>query len=244
MIDKILEYFDFPTNCNAIKKLKTYILDNLELKASDKKIIKTFASSITLHAIVNQNKINIPRYEDDTKKYVEIYLMSVEVSDKTKMKQISQILQIIPKPLILIFIFKNEVSIQMATRRMHKNDSTKLLSEDFIFSDWFDMENPNELQQRFLESLKITNQSFLNLLVFYESYLAKIISFNASKYSGKVEVNQNANEILAQITSAEQKINELKNKIKKETSISDKVNMNIELKKLNDKLKSLKEDLK
>lgn len=240
MIDKILRYFDFPTTCNAFKKLKTYILDNLELKANDKKIIKTFASSITLHAIVNQNKINIPRYEDDTKKYIEIYLMSVEVSDKAKIKQISQILQIIPKPLILIFIFKNECSINIATKRINKNDSTKLVVEEIVFSDWLEAKNENEVGQRFLESLKITNQSYINLLSFYESYLAKIISFNASKYSGKAEVNKNANEILAQITSTEQKINELKNKIKKETSISNKVNMNIELKNLNDKLKELK----
>ena len=50
--------------------------------------------------------------------------------------------------------------------------------------------------------------------------------------------------ILENIQKTEAQIIDIKNKIKKETNFNDKVNMNLELKKLNDKLKSLKEDLK
>ena len=49
---------------------------------------------------------------------------------------------------------------------------------------------------------------------------------------------------LKDIQKIEAQITEVKNKIKKETNFNEKVNMNMELKKLNDKLKSLKEDLK
>lgn len=50
--------------------------------------------------------------------------------------------------------------------------------------------------------------------------------------------------ILENIQKTEAQIIDIKNKIKKETNFNDKVNMNMQLKKLNDKLKSLKEDLK
>ena len=244
MIEKVLSFFDFPKSTIATKKLKTYFLEQLDLKANDKKLIKNFTSSITLHNILNQNKINISKYEDDGQKYVEIYLMSIELTDKSKLKQISNIIQTIPKPLILVFVFENEISINITPKRINKNDSTKLVYEETHFCDWINLSNPSTLQKEFLKSLTIANKSFINFYTFYNSYLDKIITLNASKYSGTLEINKNASEILAQITQTEQKINELKNKIKKETTLSDKVNMNIELKNLNDKLKNLKEDLK
>jgi len=243
MIENILGYFDFPKETQATKKLKTYFLEQLDLKTNDKKLIKNYTSSITLHNILSQNKINISKYEDEEKKYIEIYLLSVELTDKSKLKQISNIIQLIPKPLILVFVCNDEISINITPKRINKNDSTKLVYEESFFSDWITLENQNDLVIQFFQSLNIKNQSFIDFYSFYNSYLDKIISFYASKYSGKVEVNKNANEILAQITSTEQKINELKNKIKKETSISDKVNMNIELKNLNDNLKELKGNL-
>lgn len=50
--------------------------------------------------------------------------------------------------------------------------------------------------------------------------------------------------ILENIQKTEAQIIDIKNKIKKETNFNEKVNMNMELKNLNDKLRFLKEDLK
>ena len=50
-------------------------------------------------------------------------------------------------------------------------------------------------------------------------------------------------EILQEIQNIEAQISEVTSKIKKETNIRDKVNMNIELKKLNTNLDELKEKL-
>jgi cell division septum initiation protein DivIVA len=72
----------------------------------------------------------------------------------------------------------------------------------------------------------------------------KLISYNASIYSGTLIVSKDTKQILENIQKTEAQIIELKNKIKKETNFNEKVNMNMELKKMNDKLKDLKEDLK
>ena len=99
--------------------------------------------------------------------------------------------------------------------------------------------------KEFIESLNLNNQSFTNFLSFYTSYLDKILSFNASKFSGTLNINNeiDTKAILNDISKIDIQIAELKNKIKKETNFSDKVNLNIELKKLNDNLKGLKNSL-
>jgi hypothetical protein len=86
----------------------------------------------------------------------------------------------------------------------------------------------------------VQNHPFTDFLSFYNSYLDKIVVFNASVYNGGLSVNEDTKAILDEIALCETKITELKNKIKKETSFNDKVSMNIELKKVKDKLNNLK----
>ncbi|MEO1954815.1 MAG: DUF4391 domain-containing protein, partial [Campylobacterales bacterium] len=123
----ILDYFKIPSNAKATKKLKTYILDNLQLKANDKKILKTYTKTIILHYILNQSKINISKYEDEQRIYVEVYFIVIEVTSKDKIKQISNIIQtIFQKPIILIFQYENEIALNITPKRVNKSDSSKL----------------------------------------------------------------------------------------------------------------------
>ena len=71
----------------------------------------------------------------------------------------------------------------------------------------------------------------------------KLLAFNASQYSGSLEQGEDTRELLKGIEELEVRTNDIISKIKKETDIRDKVNMNIALKKLNDKLAKLKESL-
>lgn len=240
----ILEYFNLPDNCKATKKLKTYLLEQAPLKSMEKKILKENTKSIILHYILNQSKINITKYEDEDKRYIEVYVMVIEVFNADKIKQISSIIQsIFQKPIILIFQQNTNISINITPKRINKSDTTKLVVEDTFFTDWINLADKNEIENEFLESLKIQNQPFTDFLSFYTSYLDKIISFELAKYSGNLDTNEEAKDILKNIQTLETQVLEFKNKIKKETNFNDKVNLNIELKKLNDKIKSLKGSL-
>lgn len=240
----ILEYFNLPDNCKATKKLKTYLLEQAPLKSMEKKILKENTKSIILHYILNQSKINITKYEDEDKRYIEVYVMVIEVFNADKIKQISSIIQsIFQKPIILIFQQNTNISINITPKRINKSDTTKLVVEDTFFTDWINLADKNEIENEFLESLKIQNQPFTDFLSFYTSYLDKIISFELAKYSGNLDTNEEAKDILKNIQTLEIQVLEFKNKIKKETNFNDKVNLNIELKKLNDKIKSLKGSL-
>jgi len=115
--------------------------------------------------------------------------------------------------------------------------------EENHFTSWIKLAQITTIEKEFIKTLTINNQSFTNFLSFYTSYLDKIVSFNASKFSGTLNINNETKAILDEISKIDEEIAQLKTKIKKETNFSDKVNMNIELKKLNDKLKSLKGSL-
>jgi len=236
----ILDYFNMPPNTKATKKLKTYLLEKLPLKVNDKKVLKNYTKTIILHYILNQSKINISRYEDEQRKYIEIYLMVVEVTSKDKIKQISNIMQtIFQKPIILIFQYDNAISLNITPKRVSKADSSKLVAEESFFTSWIDLENPTQLESEFLGKFDIKNHPFTNFYDFYKSYEKLTLSFNASKFSGTLEQKEDTKEILNQIQELQTFINDIISKIKKEDDIRAKVNLNIELKKSQNRLEEL-----
>jgi len=105
MIKDILECFNIPASAKATKKLKTYLLEKYPLKANDKKILKNYTKTIILHYILNQSKINISKYEDKERKYIEIYFIVIEITSKDKIKQISKTIHLLTF-MIIVLIFQ------------------------------------------------------------------------------------------------------------------------------------------
>lgn len=244
MIADILKGLNIPKECYINKPIfKKMIRENFTLNASEKKILEINIINMKLEYILNKSNINISQYIDEDRKYLEINFLKVEINNIDKVKQIATILQNIPKPLIIFFIHQNSLCINISPKRLSKSTNDKLVIEENYFTHWIDLDNITNIEKEFIKSLDIQNQSFTDFLSFYTSYLDKILSFNASKFSGTLNINEDTKIILEDISKIDTQIAEVKNRIKKETNFSDKVNLNIELKKLNDKLKDLKSNL-
>lgn len=243
-MEDFFESLNFPINTRVSKKLdKKEFLDNFSLNINDRKLLSQAIDRITLENILNQNTINISAFIDENKDYSEIALIKVKISNKEKLKSINNIIQQIPYSLIVFYIFENELCLCLSPKRINKSDSSKLVVEEVHFSKWIDFENLTNIDKTFLQSLNINNHPFTNLLAFYESFIDKLISYNASIYSGTLSISKDTKQILENIKKIEAQIIELKNKIKKETNFNEKVSFNMELKKLNDSLKDLKGSL-
>lgn len=238
------DFFDklgFPQSTIVGKKLdKKEFNDNFSLNVNERKVLSQYINRIELSNLLNSNTININPYVDEIKDYSEIAIIEVKISNKDKLKSINEIIQQIPYPLIVFYTYEEELCLCLSPKRINKSDSSKLVVEEVHFSKWLDFNTLDEIDKMFLESLNINNHPFTDYLSFYDGYLDKLIAFNASKYSATLEVSTDTKQLLEDIEILEANINEIKNKIKKETNFNEKVNMNIELKKLNDNLKDLK----
>jgi hypothetical protein len=237
----MIDSLGLPLACKINRKLfKKQFIENFSLNINERKVLSDHVESITLEYLLNKDKINILPFVDEERDYSEIAFVQVDITDKSKFKPVASIIQNIPYPLILFIVFENFFMLNSSPKRINKGDGSKLVVEESHFTDWIDLENPSQLETAFIESLGAKNHPFTDLYAFYNSYLDKLIAFNASKHSGTLSVNEDTKAILEEITAHEAKITELKNKIKKETNFNDKVNLNIELKKANDRLNTLK----
>ncbi|WWW12503.1 DUF4391 domain-containing protein [Arcobacter cryaerophilus gv. pseudocryaerophilus] len=244
MID-IVKYLNLPSSTSIERKLfKKQFLDNFSLTTNEKKILSECVDSITLNNLLNKDSINILPFTNETHNYQEIAVISVEINNQSKAKEITNIILHIPYPVVLILVYKEQIQINISPKRINITDTAKLVVEEQYYTKWIDFKNLTSIDETFLHSLNINNHSFRNFLAFYESFIDKLISYNASIYSGIFSISKDTKMILENIQKTEAQIIDIKNKIKKETNFNEKVNMNMQLKNLNDKLKFLKEDLK
>jgi len=240
----IFDYLSLPKSCHINRKLyKKQFIENFSLNIHERKVLSEYVQSITLKYLLNKNTINIPPFVDGEIDYSEIAFIDVSIASQEKLKIISRIIQYIPYSLFIVFTCKETSCIGLSKKRINKQDTAKLIVEEEYFSEWINISNPSPIEQEFLESLSVKHHPFTDLYAFYKSYLDKLLALNASKYSGSLHVNKTTEASLKEIQALHIKINEFKNRLKKETNFNDKVNLNIELKKLNDKLDKLQGSL-
>lgn len=240
MIEQIFDKLNIPSNCKVDRKVfKKQYLDNFPLKANEKKLLTEAIDSITLKYILSKDNINIQPYINDEYDYETISFIQVDIKDNKNYKKIAQVINILPRPIVLFMIYNNQICINVTLKRVNQNDKSKLVNEEVYFTHWINLEEVNQNEKEFIQTLDINTLSFNNFYVFYKGFLDKILSLNLSKYSGTLS-KKVSRETLDRIILIEDEIVSMKNQIKKENDFSIKVNLNVELKKLNDKLTELK----
>ena len=243
MID-IVKYLNLPSSTSIERKLfKKQFLDNFSLTTNEKKILSECVDSITLNNLLNKDSINILPFTNETHNYQEIAVISVEINNQSKAKEITNIILHIPYPVVLILVYKEQIQINISPKRINITDTAKLVVEEQYYTKWIDTNNLTELSSEFLNSLDSINHPFTNFKDFFTSLVKSIIAFNASEISGKFESKEDTRLLLQDIKNIEAIIQDIKSKIQKETNFNDKVKLNIDLKTQKDKLEKLKEKL-
>lgn len=243
MID-IVNCLNLPSSTSIERKLfKKQFLDNFSLTTNEKKILSECVDSITLNNLLNKDSINILPFTNETHNYQEIAVISVEINNQSKAKEITNIILHIPYPVVLILVYKEQIQINISPKRINITDTAKLVVEEQYYTKWIDTNNLTEVSSEFLNSLDTLKHPFSNFKDFFISLTQSVISLNTSEISGKFKSNQDSKFILDKINKINLEIQELKAQIKKETNFNNKVKLNIELKNKKDNLLDFKEKL-
>lgn len=249
MID-ILQYFDLPESCffgsNIPKKM---FYDTGLLNSSDKKLFTDYINKITLNNQLNAQTINIKSYRDDIRFYEEIAFISINLEDDKKYKRIAQIVQqTIPYPIVLMFESDGKSLINVCHKRINQADSSKNTVEEHHYTDWLDMESLSINEEQFLKDLEVQNLSHANLYNFYNGIVDRVILYKASKYADNydsikdMDANE-VNQIIEKIEQIDYKILSMRSRIKNEVHFNKKMQMNVEIKQLEQKKNELVEGL-
>ncbi len=252
--ESFLQSLDIPEACELNKPIyKKMLLDNGVLDAADKKCLKDDVDKIRWLYTLKPGTINIAPYIDSEREYPEVEVLHVELSRHDRFKRITHFInRSIPYPLVLLFTCEIEgeanLGISLADKRINQADKEKWVIEDSIHYGWISLGKQNETESRFLNSLSINNLSFKNFFMFYKSLIDRVIAINCANHSGEFLLGSGSGQgdsqdrlaLLREIERLDTRKTELANKLKKEKQMGRQVELNTQVKKINDKIAEIK----
>lgn len=203
-----------------------------ELSKAERDELSESVKKITLSYQLQPANINIKPYKDDIREYPLINFIDVAVDMKANVKRLAYVVMAsIPYPCVVVFESEGKMQLAVAHQRTNLNDSTKNVLEDIILTGWVDFD----------ESLFDINA--LNLTNFYSLYsgiVDAISIFNAKKVSAAKDLTgEQARDLTASIEKIDSELAILRGKLKKETQFNRKMELNIEIKKLEQRKKEI-----
>lgn len=196
-----------------------------ELTKAEKDELSESVKKITLAYQLQPVNINIKPYKDDIREYPLINVIEVAVDIKANVKRLSYIVMAtIPYPCVVVFVSEGKMQLAVAHQRTNLSDSTKNVLEEVILTGWLDFKDS-------LFHINVMNLS--NFYTLYCDIVDTISILNAKKVSAvEALTGEQARDLTAKIEKIEAELAILRGKLKKETQFNRKMELNIEIKKL------------
>jgi hypothetical protein len=244
-----LTSLNLPDSCelgNTIFKKQFY--DNARLSAADKKLITINVEKVVWQYCLKPDTINIQPYQDDEHEFLEVQVIVARLKDKARHQRIAEIImRAIPYPMILQLTYGTSLMVVVGMPRINLADHQKHTIEEFVYSPWVDSQNLSAQDQDFLNSIQAGKLSFTNFYRFYSDFVNQLHLYNAAKLVGKTLVDkdpQEAKHLHTEIMEIEMELISLRAQLKKETMFNRKVELNVEIKRIETKMASKIQEMK
>lgn len=230
-----------PPSCTLGKTIfKKQFYDNAGLSTADKKLIKNNVEKVIWQYCLKPDTINIQPYVDDEREYIEVQVIEVRLKKEARHQRVAEIiLRVIPYPTILQVTYNSYLMIAAGMPRVNQADKQKHTIKEFVFSGWMDTGDLSREDQGFLKSIEVNKLSFTNFFRFYSDFVDKIHLVNAARLAGKALQSVDprvAQREYEEITAIERQLVSLRAQLRKESMFNRKLELNMEIKKQEDKI--------
>lgn len=258
LLNMFLNQLNVPEKCKVDKTVFKKLFEQANdghkniLDVKDRECLKKDIAKITWLYSFKPSTINIPAYKNEVREYLEVAVLQVDVVNKKNIVRINDFFnRSIPYPLLILFYFEDEgmehLSITITHKRTNQSDKEKWVLEESIISPWMNLAQLSEVEQNFFQSLQISQLSFQSFYHFYDSVRARLIALKCAGYSGSFDLKSNgmpdSTEVrttaLKTLHELEFKKIEISNKLKKEKQLGRQVELNVQLRKLNDEIQHI-----
>ena len=198
---------------------------------------------------IKPSNSNIPEYRDENYVFEEIQFMLCTLNENTLSensdKCISLFQKYIPYQIVLIVEDDHGFVLNTCDKRINLNDKSKRTIERQISTPVISKLYKNEITSSFLDSLDFINQDKISLQRLYKGYINSIIQLQSSIVTGSFSNRTGTRteedlKLLESMNTIEKEVIRLTNQLKKETQMSSKVSLNIEIQKKRNEIDKIK----
>ncbi|MEI8372327.1 MAG: DUF4391 domain-containing protein [Planctomycetota bacterium] len=218
---------------------KKLLLEQGAPTAPDKRYLQDGIEEMIWVAVLKPNIIGVPIFRDDDREYLEIVVLSVELRSAAKPPRLIELIhRAVPYPVVLVTAQGNTVSLSLAHKRWSQGEMGKVVIEDVRRTAPFQPDAPSAEEAAFLASLPLASQPSRDLYTVYQGWLDRVAALEAAQITGTFAPPESTDrgsavrEGLDAHAQLQRDLTVLRAKAKKEKQINRRVELNLDIKRL------------
>jgi len=206
---------------------------------ADKRQIQDGIEEIVWVAALKPTNIGVPAFRDDVREYLEIAVLTVTLRAVAKPTRLTELVhRAIPYPVVLVAAHSDTVSLSLAHKRWSQGEKGKVVIEDVRRTAPFRPDAPTAEEASFLASVALSSLPARDLFVLYQGWLDRVAALEAARITGSFVPPDSPDRASAlrdgldTYARLQRDITVLRAQTEKETQVNRRVELNLEIKRL------------
>lgn len=246
----IIEALAIPADARVDQRVpKKLLLEQGAPTAADKRLIQDGIEELLWVAALKPSTIGVPAYRDEIREYIEVAVLSATFRPSAKGARLTELIhRAIPYPLVLVASQSGGISVSLAPKRFSQAEIAQVVLESQVTSVSLSFPQSRE-EASFLASLPIAAQAARNLFTMYQGWIDHVEALEAARLTGSFVLLDSPDRAakrraaLDENARLEREVTVLRLRAESETQMRRRVDLNIELKRLEATLAELARSL-
>lgn len=226
---------------------KKLMLEQGAPTAADKRVIQDGIEEMVWVAALKPTNMGVPAFRDEVREYLEIAVLTAVFRTGAKPSRLVELIhRAIPYPLVLLAAHEEGCTLSVAHKRWSQGETGKVVIEDVRCTAPFRPDAPTAEEAAFLGSLAVSSLPRGDLFALYQGWLDRVAALEAARITGAfavpgaVEQGKALKDGLEAHNRIEHELVVLRARAKKEKQINRRVELNLEIKRLEGELAGIR----
>lgn len=218
--------------------------------AADKRQIQDGIEELFWVAALKPTNIAVPAFRDDVREYLEIAVLTATFRACAKPPRLIELIhRPIPYPVVLLTEQGSAISLSLAHKRWSQGEAGEVVIEEVRRTTPFRPNMPTAAEASFLASLSISGLPSRDLFALYQGWLDRVAALEAAQITGTFSPPdsdgraQALRDGLDTRVELQRELAGLRAQAEKEKQLNRRVQLNLEIKRLEAKVAATEESL-
>lgn len=238
--ESLIAALDLPAESRIDRRVpKKLLLENGAPTSADKRYINEGIDELFWLAALKPTTVGVPEYRNDVREYLEIAVLQLSLRPGAKqMRLVELVHRAIPYPVLLLTEQEAQTSLSCAHIRWAQNEADKTVLDGDVITVQFDDNSTIDHDTAFCESLALGRQARSTLYTLYQGWMDALLALQAARITGKLTKAENCQHAVARqdalndCARLDAEIARLRTAAAKEKQLNRRVDLNLEIKRL------------
>lgn len=185
-VERVINALGLPPDARVNHRVpKKLLTEQGAPTAADKRQIQDGIEELLWVAALKPTNIAVPAFRDDVREYLEIAVLTATLRAGAKPGRLIELIhRAIPYPLVLVAAHGDTVSLSLAHKRWSQGETGKVVIEDVHRTAPFRPDTPTAQEDSFLASLAVSGLPNRDLFALYQGWLNRVAALEAAQITG------------------------------------------------------------